>query len=218
MNKRKICAFALALMSSSGLVHAANGTMGMGKLLFFEAGLAYSHVYYKSSITVAESNTAATPGGFSINPSRVYPNNFWGGYLGLSLYVSDWLFNTRYNAFNSKSKSSVDTDITFSPVNLTFTLDRVWGCINDWSYGFGAGVVVDNINKGEANIIVADDNPVSETVHSTRIDPLIEGFVMYRLNDSVGVKLNVAYQIPVHDQAGRGALGVNLGLNYALPI
>lgn len=216
MNKGKICAFALALMSTSGLVHA-NGT---GKLLIFEAGLAYSHVYYKSSVTTAESSTGVTGGGFSIKPSNYYPNNFWGGYIGASLYAADWLFNTRYNMFNSKSKSNAaaGTDITFAPVKLDFTIDRVWGCINDFSYGWGLGVVVDNINKGTAQITVADDNPVGETVHSTRIDPLLEGFLMYRLTDNVGVKLNVAYQIPVHDHVGRGALDVNLGFNYALPI
>src|SRR5690348_16989641 len=99
-----LLALGTSIICSSAIAMSSSET----KLLIFEAGGSYSHAYYKSSFTPAESHTAVTPNGFSIDPSDFYPNNFWGGYIGLSLYVPEgwgWLVNTRYDMYGSESKS-----------------------------------------------------------------------------------------------------------------
>lgn len=207
-------------LSISALSSSVNA-MVSDKLVFLEGGFSYSHAYYENSATFAESSTQATPTGYSINPNDFYPQNYYGGYIGLSLYSSNWLLNTRYDMYSSESKtnSAAGTKISLAPARLSLSLDRVWGQIDRFSYGIGAGVVNETLNKGEANIAVSTDNPSSESLQGrSRLDPLVEGFLMYHFSPNLGTKLNVAYQIPLNNKFGRGDLNVNLGLNYSLPL
>lgn len=219
---RKLQAALLAIGATTMFTSAmANGVASEGKLLILEAGATYSHAFYKGSVTTSESVTPVTPNGFSINPNNFFPNNFWGGYVGASLYLPGWLLNTRYDMYGSKSKSNDEalTHISLAPVHLSFSVDKVWGCITEFSYGVGAGAVIESVNKGEADIDLTSDNPASESIQGqTRIDPLIEGFLMYQFTNNVGIKFNLAYQIPVNNKIGNGDLNLNLGLNYAIPV
>jgi hypothetical protein len=221
MIMKKIHVLMLALASTSIFTSAVNASIP-GKLIIFEGGGSYSHTFYKSSVTTAESHTPATPNGFAINPSSFFPQDFYGGYLGVSLYMSDWLLNTRYDMYGSENKSHTTprttTTVSIAPTRLAFTVDKVWGCINQFSYGVGGGAVIEDINKGEANTTAGAFNPSESIQGRSRIDPLIEGFAMYRLADNIGVKLNLAYQIPVNNKLSQGDFNLNLGVNYALPI
>ena len=227
MDKIKLQAGLLAIGASlmcANTMAMSNSAMSNsgGNLLIFEGGLSYSHANYKGSFTPAESHTPITPAGFSIHPSDFYPNNFWGGYIGLSLYVpAGWLINTRYDSYGSESKtnSAAGTTISFAPARFAFTADKVGGCIDEFSYGLGAGAVFESTNKGDATIVLSGDNPLSESIAGrTRIDPMVEGFLMYRFNNNVGIKLNAAYQLAINNDASKGDLNLNLGINYALPI
>ena len=41
---------------------------------------------------------------------------------------------------------------------------------------------------------------------------------MYKLSDNFRMRANVSYQIPEHSYYTNGHLGVNLGINYAIPM
>lgn len=219
---KKLQAVLLAISATTMFTNAmAYARAPESKLLILEAGATYSHAFYKGSVTTAESITSVTPNGFSINPKDFFPNNFWGGYIGASLYLPGWLLNTRYDMYASKSKTNDEalTHISLAPVHLSFSVDKVWGCITEFSYGIGGGAVIESINKGEADVELTSDNPGSESIQGqTRIDPLIEGFLMYQFTNNVGIKFNLAYQIPVNNKIGNGDLNLNLGLNYAIPV
>lgn len=219
MKKTSLSVLALTLSASASFA-GGMGEMPPSKLLFLEAGVSYSHAFYKDSVVTPESYTLVTPNGFAIDPSQYFPNNFWGGYIGASWFSNYWLLNTRLDMYGKKSHDNVDaaTHVNLAPVRLSFTADRVWGDINALSYGLGAGAVVETINNGAMIVTPHVTNPPSETIDTTRIDPMIEGFVMYRMPNNIGIKFNVAYQIPLNSQMGNGDLNLNLGLNYAFNV
>lgn len=206
-----------AVISSSAM--AGTGSP-LDRMLLVEAGVSFSHTFFKGHVVPPESITGVFPAGFGHDPDNHYPNNYWGGYFGLSYYSNCWLLNTRFDIYDSKDEQEglSNTHISFAPVRLSFSADRVFGNIHDLSYGLGAGVVIENLNKGT---FLAGIEPGNEGSHSldgkSRIDPLVEGFVMKKLSERVGVKLNVAYQIPAHSRTSNGDLNVNLGLNYSFP-
>lgn len=218
--KNKISILALALTS----IPAFSGTMGpIGSEKFFlvEGGLAYTHTFYNSNAVFAESFTPVTPNGFSINPKHFYPENFIGGYAGLSFYFPGWLLNTRYSLFENRTKINyvAGTAISLQPSKLAFTADKVWGNFHQLSYGLGGGAVIESLAKGRALINVTADNPVSESFQGrSQINPLVEGFLMYRCTNNFGVKFNLEYQIPVTRTMGNGDLNLSLGINYAWPV
>lgn len=217
MIKKRYVPLLAALLSSSAIAnHGAQD-----KLLFVEAGLAFSHAFYKGSVVAPESINAANPFGFAFDPDNHYPNSFFGGYIGASLLSGCWLFNSRYDVYDSDSEShGSGTRIHFSPVRLSFTVDRVWGDVHDFSGGLGVGTVIENMNKGSS--FYSGNDAGTETNHSlggrTRIDPVLEAFVMKNVGQNVAVKLNVGYQLPAHNRTANGDVNVNLGLNYAFPV
>lgn len=220
MKKLKYSALALAIASSSSFA-GGMGEVMPEKLLFIEGGVAYTHAFYKSSIRPVESYTTFTPNGVAMDPKDFYPQDFFGGYIGASIYMSDWLMNTRYDMYGSKSKhnQAASTRISLAPAKLSFTLDKVWGDIHSMSYGLGGGAVIETSNDGDSYVNIAANNPASESIQGrSRIDPLVEGFLMYRFANNFGVKFNAAYQIPVNNKFGQGDLNLNLGINYAFPI
>lgn len=220
MNKKKLTALILSLASTATFA-GTMGPMPAEKLLFIEGGLAYSHGFLKSNHVSPESRTAAFPGGFSYDPSNVYPNDYWGGYIGASLFCSDWLVNMRLDMFSAESKYTTGVGtIKLAPGQLSFTLDRVMGDINSLSYGIGAGAVVEVLNEGSfiAHFDGTNPQPPSNTLQRSRIDPQIEGFVMYRMDNNVGIKFNLGYQFPVNHDVANGDLNLNLGINYSFPV
>lgn len=220
MNNKKIAAALLAMAASSSYAG------GMGpmpeRLLLLEAGFAYTHSFYDSRVVFPESRTAITPNGYAINPKNFYPEDFYGGYIGASLYFpQNWLLNGRFDMFGKRDKTNAaaETYISIAPAKLSLTVDKVFGDFNQLSYGLGAGAVVETTNEGDMVVTVRANNPMSESIQGrTRIDPLVEGFVMYRFDNNFGVKFNAAYQIPLNNKFGNGDLNLNLGVNYAFPV
>ncbi len=222
MNNKKLSALLLALAATASNA----GTMGPAvtpeRLLLIEGGVSYTHAFYDSFSLFPESRSPFNPSGFGINPRDFYPNDFWGGYIGASLYTpSNWLLNARYDMYSNERKYNAvaETIIELAPVKLSFTVDKVWGNFSDLSFGLGAGAVVESLNDGELFVPVDVHNPPSESFQGrTIIDPLVEAFVMYRFVNNFGIKLNAAYQIPFNTKFGNGDVNVNLGCNYAFPI
>lgn len=206
------------------------GTMGdavmgeSGKFLLLEAGADYMNAIYKTDVKGAQSYTTTYPNGQSYNPSKILPNNFFGGYLGLSLYTNSLLFNTRYDMYAKKSRRSLNglvyTDI--APAKLSFTLDKTWGSIEKLIYGLGAGVVLSTQNEAQ----LFNYNTATQVAGQigfafpgrARLDPLVEAVAMYKLSPSFNLRANVAYQIPEQSYFTNGHINVNLGVNYALPL
>lgn len=225
MNK-KLCTILLALASTPTFADTIMRPMPVipcvqQKLLIFEAGASYSHAFYNNSAFYPDSISASFPSGVTVNPDDFYPSNFWGGYIGLSYYVQDWLLNSRYNMFAlaTKTNASAGTDIRIAPSKLSFTVDRVFGDINHLSYGVGAGTVIESVNKGEFLVTVEQNNPTSDTFNGkTIMNPLVEGFVMYRFCNNVGVKFNLEYQIPLNNKFSDGDLNATLGVNYSFAV
>ncbi len=209
---------ALSLLSTSSMVSAAGSA---GKMLFVEGGLGFSHSFFRDDVVSPESHTSTRLGGSVTHPSEYYPNNYAGFYIGMSAYISEWLFNSRFDMYDHKEKSNsaAGTQITVAPVRLTFTADKVFGDINGVSQGLGAGVVLENTNKGSFR---GGAEAGSESSHSIdgggRIDPVVEGFVMKNLGNNLSLKLNVAYQVPAYSRNAKGDLNANLGVNYSFPI
>lgn len=222
MNNKKIGALLLAIASTSSYA----GTMGPiatpERLLLLEGGFSYSHSFYRDQVVFPESRSSLNPNGFLIHPSDFYPSNFYGGYIGASLYLpQNWLLNSRYDMYGSEDKHNIyaETDIDFAPSRLSFSIDKVFGDFNSLSFGAGAGAVIENTNDGNFVVSVHPLNPVSESLQGrTRIDPMVEAFAMYRFVNNFGIKVNAAYQIPLHNKFGSGDLNVNLGVNYAFAI
>ncbi|HAF87136.1 MAG: hypothetical protein CMF38_00155 [Legionellaceae bacterium] len=222
MNLTKTSALIAVLASATSFA----GTMGEinlpERLLLLEAGAAYSHSFYTNSATFPETITPAFPSGVAIDPARFYPNNFWGGYIGSSIYFpTNWLINTRLDMFASESKANLaaGTRQKLSPVHFSLSVDKVLGDFNAMSFGLGAGAIFENVNDGNMYVTLAPNNPPSQSVQGrTRIDPLVEAFVMYRFDNNFGVKFNAAYQIPLNNKFSNGDLNLNLGLNYSFPI
>lgn len=222
MNNKKIGALLLALASTSTFAGTMGPVAAPEHLLLIEGGFSYSHAFYNSNAVFPESRTSITPNGFVINLDDFYPNNFFGGYIGASVYSSyNWLLNARYDMYGQKTKfnAPAQTSVSIAPVKLSLTVDKVWGNFSALSYGIGGGAVVETLNDGEFIVAVHPTNPPSESIQGrTIIDPLVEAFAMYRFANNFGVKLNAAYQIPVNNKFGNGDLNLNLGINYAFPI
>ncbi|MDI9817794.1 MULTISPECIES: hypothetical protein [unclassified Legionella] len=195
------------------------------KYLLIEGGLSYMHVFYKDSVRGANSFSTIDPIGRTYNPSRIYPNNFFGGYMGVSFLYDTYLWNTRYELFGSKGKTFRNADqrvdATLAPTKLAFTLDKLFYANGDLRLGVGAGAVLSTHNKAE----LFTWNPVPPRTQigvsfpgRVRLDPLVEALAMYRLTDNLNLRGNVSYQIPAHSFYTNGHLGVNLGINYAVPL
>ena len=228
--KKNIVAIAISAAFCPLAIQA--GAMGdavmgeTGKFLLIEAGADYYNAIYKTSVRGAESYTTTTPNGYTYNPSVVMPNNFFGGYIGLSLFTNSWLLNSRYDMYASKTKHSLNntfkTDI--APAKLSFTLDKTWGSIQKFIYGVGAGVVVSTHNEAQLfDYTPATTGPNAGQIGSTypgrtRLDPLVEAVAMYKLSQNFNMRANVAYQIPEQSFYTNGHVNVNLGINYALPL
>jgi hypothetical protein len=216
--KLKVIAFVL---TSSSAFAGAMGAISTDKFFLLEGGLAYDHVFYKDNVTFSESYTPVTPNGFAINPKKFYPNNFFGGYAGLSFYFPSWLLNARYNLYSNESKSNLNagTLIKFKPSGLSFTADKIFGNFNQFSFGLGGGVVIQSINEGSARINLRSNRPLSESLQGrSHVEPLVEAFIMHRCNNNWGIKLNAEYQISTGRTFGYGDLNINLGINYAFPV
>jgi hypothetical protein len=224
--KMKIKILAAALMAVSSATAMA-GTMGPPeptKQLIFEGGFNYLHTFYKDQVIPPESRTANYPNGFPFKPSNFYPENFYGGYIGLSMYLSGWLLNSRLNMFGNESKRNLfaDTLISMAPGRLAFTVDKVFGDINNTSFGLGAGAVVATLNKG-AYIEGANAEPGTQGSSTldgqgSRVDPVIEAFAMKRVSNNVALKFNAEYQINVNSSNTNGGLVLALGANYAVDV
>lgn len=228
--KNALVASAVAALICPFAVNA--GTMGdvnvmgeNGKFLLIEGGFDYMNALYLNNVTGAQSVTLTNPNGVSYNPSNVLPNNFVGGYMGLSFFLNSWLLNTRYDMYAKNSKQS-DNGLVFSdiaPAKLSFTLDKTWSAAK-FIYGLGAGVVLSTQN--EAQIFTYD--PATLAVNGGqigfafpgrgRLDPLVEAVGMYRLSNNFNLRGNVAYQIPEHSFYTNGHINVNVGVNYAIPL
>lgn len=219
-------AVAISLPLFSMGVHAGEMGPAHSKFLLVEGGVSYMHAYYKNSIKGADSYTTIDPNGRSYNPSKLYPNNFFGGYMGVSFLTYDYLLNMRYELFQNKDKKYTNNQgdqlvARQAPAKLAFTLDKVWHANNMFMYGLGAGVVASTHNKAE----IFNYQPVPPRTQigysypgRVRLDPLVEAMAMYRISDRVNLKGNVSYQIPAHSYYTSGHLGVNLGVNYAIPV
>jgi len=217
---KKLNTLLLSLASASAFAGGMGEVAAPTDLLFIEGGVSYSHAFYKDNIITPESRSAAFPNGFAIDGDDFFPNDFFGGYIGVSYYMPSWLLNARLDMYGSESyrNRTAQTYIKLGPTRFSITADKVFGDINQFSYGIGGGAVIETINDGE---FVATPDPTvapSETINKTRIDPTIEGFAMYRWANNLGIKFNIAYQIPVHSKLGNGDLNLNLGLNYAFPV
>lgn len=205
---------------------AYSGAMGdvstnSRKLLLLEGGASYLHAFYKDNVVGANSYTTLTPNGVSYNPSNIFSNDFAGGYIGASAFINSILLNARYEMYALKGKSYLgQTYERKAPTKLAFTVDKTWDYNSSLLYGLGAGVVV--ATQNEAEIFVYQ--PVGTTQIGTsfpgrtRIDPVVEALAMYQLTDDFRLRANVSYQIPEHSYYTNGHLGVNLGINYAIPM
>ena len=216
-----------ALICPLGLHAGAMGGVSVAeseKFLLIEGGASYMNAIYLTNVKGAQSYTTVTPNGISYNPSVVLPNNFAGGYIGLSLYTKTLLVNTRYDMYALKGKNSTDNLLYAkqAPSKLSFTLDKTWGSTQTLIYGLGAGVVLSTNNEAQ----VFNRNPATQYGGQigfaypgrARLDPLVEAVAMYNLTHNFNLRANVAYQIPEHSFYTNGHINVNLGINYALPI
>lgn len=233
--KKLVAATALSALVCP--LSAMAGTMGdavlgeSGTFLLLEAGADYMNAIYKTNVYGAQSFTTATPNGRSYNPSVLMPNNFFGGYLGLSLYRNSLLFNSRYDMYAEQTKTSQAGTFTskIAPAKLSFTLDKTWGAVDKFIYGVGAGVVISTHNEAQ----LFDRTVTSYTINATttvpgqigfafpgrtRLDPLVEVVGMYKVTPNINIRANVAYQIPEQSFYTDGHVNVNLGVNYALPL
>ena len=221
MRKNLLSAFILL----SSTFTATAGTMGPVSVdnnqLLIEGGFYYKHSFL-NNFTPLESITAAFPNGVTLNAADYYPNNFYGGYVGLSLYTHRWLLNSRYVMLSEESKRNdlQDTTISIAPSLLEFTVDRViWGDINHLSLGLGGGASISNVNQGSffAGPLSEAGAETSQTLdgQGTRIDPVVEAFVMQRVTPNLNIKFNAEYVIPYQDSRSDGSLNLALGLNYA---
>ena len=231
MIKRSTPLLLTALSASLLSLQVSAGTMGdaaINNQLLFEAGGSYTYSIFKGNTVNADTYTVATPSGVSIHPSNFYPNNFFGGYIELSLLKDILLFNARYDMFalETKKNAVAGTRVRYAPAKLSFSVDRVWGSVNALSYGAGAGVVLQSLNEGQSfntNLHTLPNgqyiNPVQgKSIQGrNRIDPLVEAFAMYNIGNNFNVRWNVAYQIPVNSFFTNGSINTNLGINYALP-
>jgi len=231
--KKSLVAIALSATLCPFAIQA--GAMGdavmgeSGKFLLLEAGADYMNAIYKNDVRGAQSYTTLTPNGVSYNPSALLPNNFFGGYIGLSLFTNSLLFNTRYDMYASKTKHSFNNTFKsdMAPAKLSFTLDKTWGSIQKFIYGVGAGVVLSTHNEAQVfdytppTLATAGSNAYQigfAFPGRTRIDPLVEAVAMYKLSQNFNLRANVAYQIPEQSFYTNGHVNVNLGINYALPL
>ncbi|RUR19055.1 hypothetical protein ELY21_05895 [Legionella sp. km535] len=222
MHHNKLSALFLALVSSTTIAGTMGPVMTSDRYLLLEAGASFTHGFYSSSAVFPETITPLFPNGIAINLNDFYPNNFWGGYIGASYYVpANWLFNARYEMYGKKDKvNPLNTgSISLAPVKLAFTVDKVFGDFHSFSYGVGAGAVIENTNDGDVFVTTSVNGASSESIQGrSRIDPQVEAFGMYRFANNLGIKLNAGYQIPVNSKFGNGDLNVSLGINYGFPV
>jgi hypothetical protein len=227
MKKIVMTSALFALLSPPNIQAGQMGDAVMGesgKFLLLEAGADYMNAIYKTNVTGADSYTNLTPNGQSYDPSNVFPNNFFGGYMGLSLYTNSLLFNTRYDMYQKKTRrTNQGLLITeMAPAKLSFTLDKTWGSIEKLIYGVGAGVMLQTHNQAEMfnyDTTTQINNQIGYSFPGrARLDPLVEAVAMYKLSQKFNLRANVAYQIPENSFYTNGHINVNLGINYALPL
>jgi hypothetical protein len=197
-----------------------DANVGATKYLLIEGGFSYMHTFYKTNVVAAESRTIANPAGFSYNPSSIFGNNFVGGYMGVSLLANTFLLNARYEMFALNSRTSdSDTVITrLAPARLAFTLDKTWSANESFIYGLGAGVVSSTHNKAEIFDYLSTTQVGRSFPGRNRLDPVVEAVAMYKICDNFNLRGNLAYQIPEQAFFNNGNLGVNVGINYAIPM
>lgn len=184
--------------------------------LLLEGGASYTHFFYKNNVYSAEAD-------LRFNPADYFANNFWGGYIGASIYRNDtWLMNLRYDMFALKGKvySVANTYSHTAPEKLTLSLDKTWNTSTPLTVGFGGGVVVTTYNEGQffyyGKLYGVEHG---KSYHGrVRMFPLVEGLVMYPITENIKIKLNVGYQIPVTDIYDNGMINTNLGINYSFPL
>lgn len=223
-NKNLLAVAAIYLPLATASVHAGGmGPVCPEKLVLVEGGVTYMHPFYKSSVRGANSYTINDPNGRSYDPSQIYPNDFFGGYFGLSFLFNNYLVNSRYELYQSKSKTFARgrLDTTLAPAKLAFTLDKLWDVHSNLKLGVGAGTVVSTHNKAEIfdRLLTPNQTQIGISFPGrVRLDPLIEGVAMYQVSDNFRIRGNISYQIPAHSFYTNGHLGVNLGVNYAIPL
>lgn len=213
----------VALFASTASIAFA-GTMGgvqSNTELLIEVGGSYSHIYFKNNVVTPESRTVTTPAGVPYNPSNYFPEDFGGGYLGLSLYRNSWLMNLRYDMFalSGKTNYTAGTFAHIAPEKMSFTLDKTWQSSMPFIYGIGAGAAIMTYNEGQIFLTTPlGDNTLGRSFVRTRMAPLVEAMAMYKVADNINLRFNLAYHIPVTEVHHNGTLNANLGINYAVPL
>lgn len=215
----------LAIILASSSTAVFSGTMGGVETsttdLLIEAGGSYTHFYYKR-VASPESRNVANPNGYVYNPGDYHANDFFGGYLGLSLYRKSWLMNMRYDMFALKGKTNslARTFSHIAPEKLSFTLDKTWHATTVFLYGIGGGVTMTTYNQAEIFYTSAlGDGTFGRSFHGrARLAPLVEVMGMYKVAENLNIRANVAYQIPVTEVYNNGSLTANLGINYSIAL
>lgn len=216
-----INALLLGSLSTAGFA----GTMGAPEprnYFMVGGGVAYAHSFYKDNYTPAESYGFPTT--ITYNAKDIYANDFFGGYMNASWYnIQGWMATAKYELYSKKSKTfksgqpqQVRTEIR--PARASFSVDKVWGNIHDLTYGLGIGAVHETLNEGSLYLGPNSRRISGMTLSSSRIDPLVEAFVMKAFSSNWNAKFNVAYQINARSMQAEGDLLLNLGVNYVMPV
>jgi len=214
-----INALLLGSLSTAGFA----GTMGApepSNFFMVGGGIAYSHSFYKDNYTPAESY--ANP--ITYNVKNIYADDFFGGYMSTSWYnAQGWMANAKYELYSKKAKffhsGQVDQVRTeLRPARASISVDKVWGNIYDCTYGVGIGAVHEALNEG-AYYLGTSTAPIDgSSINYSRIDPMVEAFVMKAISTNWNAKFNVAYQFNTRSKQSEGDLLLNLGINYVIPV
>ena len=214
-----INALLLGSLSTAGFA----GTMGAPEptnYFMIGGGIAYAHSFYKNNYTPAESY--ANP--ITYNVKNIYADDFFGGYMNASWYnVQGWMATMKYELYGKESKvylsgQADQVRTALRPARASFSVDKVWGNIHDLTYGVGIGAVHETQNEGAFYLGPRTAPIAGSTIYPSRIDPLVEAFVMKAFAPNWNAKFNIAYQINARSMQAEGDLLLNLGVNYVLPV